>query len=393
MVYALLGGTLLSETVVPSLPQLSAQDRSTYERGRSMQRVVMAIQNPRVCAIVLLRQRCVGDFDRAFGDLRTGPLPKLREAMAAGDLRPVLSDVGDMNVVHVPDQEWVKNPREAWLLAAGETSVAVPAAIGNPLLQLVAGVNATDLAKHAGAAGPFDVLIPANDAKSIAQATPDPSTKAASNFEPIGLAFDRLMPYENALATNLEEAFPSSAFPYVTYPDGVVGDLRAGVAVAAVNEMLERPDMIFEPDVQSFIDGLFVHLGNAAGDGAREDLRTARQSLRPAEVAAGVASRSKSKDPNPYQSFLKAIFHVPHGRYVIMLYGMFAAQGAYNAVVIRDVRAAQMMQQQVATDPSYDTILPGLSEARQSLAHLHDDDWAAQSREFTAVVGTILGSQ
>jgi hypothetical protein len=108
---------------------LTPAERASYDKGRSMERVVLAIQQPSICAIVLLRARCVADFDRAFGPKPPDSLSTLRAAFASGDLRPVIDKVGEMNTAHVEPERWKSDPHDTWLYVAGTVSVAAPAKI------------------------------------------------------------------------------------------------------------------------------------------------------------------------------------------------------------------------------------------------------------------------
>ncbi|HUO68018.1 MAG TPA: hypothetical protein VMV37_10800 [Gammaproteobacteria bacterium] len=373
-----------------AITSLTPSERAAYDKGRSMERVVLAIQQPSVCAIVLLRARCVADFDRAFGPNPPEPLSALRAAFASGDLRPVIDKVGDINTAHVEPDRWKDDPHATWLYVAGTVSVAAPAAADDLMMQLVTSVDAADLAKHEKDAGPLESLLPAEDSKRIVRATPEPHPSGMPPVEQMGLPMDRIGPYEAALAANLETAFPSPAFPAVSYPAGVLGDLHAGVAVATMNELVDNPQLLVQPDAQEFLDQLFAYLKalGTSEDGTRLD--AARAGLRPAALAELVKQRHEGKKADPFAAIMGALFGLPKPRVQIILYGTFAAQGAYNAIVQRDAALAQGMQGQVAADPAYDALVPGLAAARSALGAVKSGDWPGLNAAHAQIVRLLM---
>ena len=372
---------------------LTPAERASFDKGRSMERVVLSIQQPSICAIVLLRARCAADFDRAFGPAPPDSLAALRAAFASGDLRPVIDKVGEINTAHVEPARWKDDPHATWLYVAGSVSVAAPAAAENTLLQVMTSIDATDLAKHEKDAGSLESLLPADDAKRIVDATPAPRPSGMPHTEEMGLPMDRIGPYEAALATNLESEFPSPAFPAVTYPSGVVGDLRAGVAVATMNELVDNPQILVQPDAQQFLDQLFAYLKTLGTSDDQAHLDAARAGLRPEAVAATAKQRLEKKKIDPFAPIMQALLALPRPRVLIILYGTFAAQGAYNAVVQRDAALAQLVQRQTAGDAAYDALVPGLANARSALGAVKSGDWSGLNAAHAEVVRVLMAPQ
>jgi hypothetical protein len=263
----------------------------------------------------------------------------------------------------------------------------------NLMMQLMTSVDAADLAKHEKDAGSLQSLLPADDTKRIVSATPEPLASGMPPVEQMGLPMDRIGPYEAALATNLETAFPSAAFPTVTYPAGVLGDLHAGVAVATMNELVDNPQVLVQPDAQQFLDQLFAYLKTLGTSDDKAQLDAARAGLRPAAVAEIAKQRLEKKKVDPFAPIMHALLGLPKPRVLIILYGTFAAQGAYNAVVQRDAALAQLVQRQVAGDPAYDGLVPGLANARSALGAVKGSDWSALNAAHAEVVRVLMAAQ
>ena len=389
---ALAAGILALGLLGAAAVSLTPAERASYDKGRSMERVVLAIQQPSICAIVLLRARCVADFDRAFGPNPPAQLSGLRGAFASGDLRPVIDKVGEMNTAHVEPDRWKSDPHNTWLYVAGTVSVAAPAAADNLIMQLMASIDAADLAKHERDAGSLESLLPPEDTKRIVSATPEPLASGMPQAEQLGLPMDRIGPYEAALAANLETAFPSPAFPAVSYPSGVLGDLHAGVAVATMNELLDNTQVLVQPDAQQFLDQLFAYLKSLGTNEDAAQFDSVRASLRPAALAAVAKRRLEKKDVDPYTPVMRALLLLPKPRVQGIIYGMFAAQGAYNAVVQRNTQLGQVMQQQVAGNAEYDVLVAGLAQARTVLRDVKSNDWAGLNAAHAEAVRVLMAA-
>ncbi len=177
-----------------------------------------------------------------------------------------------------------------------------------------------------------------------------------------------------------------SAIDYGTGPAAVA---RAGVAAAAVAELMDSPPLLAEPAGQRFTDAAFAELESLAPQAALRGRYVAfRRQLRPRD---GRFDRVRSLQT--FQSLTVDLLRVlaPPGDRLFVL-GTAAQQADYNARVLREAPTDRELRALIGSVGDGDGLFPDVATLRAKLAALPPEDWKESGALAHAIVVAILGS-
>jgi predicted secreted protein len=290
-------------TIAPTL-----QDRQAFESGARQQEAINIFSDPRGCGIVLMRRYCREALAALVGNLAA--VPGLEQFVATGNLDAYDKKWSDANAVGFTDAEWSGSPRKTWLRAAGAMYAAyyVPEWDAYSMMQVPVY---RQLVHFAGSATPYDTLLSATDLKA----------------GPNGIDVQGPARISKYFVPALGMVFVPEAEPAFILNPGPTLEAQLGVYASTAQEMFESPMVFLAPSSRAFLNELAIRLGDAklgqqflsASD--PEEWRAAISDFQNLESAAIKAQRDK--------------------RQAAFLFGMFAAQAAYNAAVLRERPAAE----------------------------------------------------
>ncbi len=351
-------------------------DRAAFSKGEAMQRAIDMLQDPRVCGIVLLRQRCTADI-AAMLSLSPAQSPSaallaIEHFASTGDSELYDSKWTDANYIAVPGALWNGDPRTAWLETAG---IIVEASYSQTpqITQLFSSPQYSALARYASEAEPYGVLIP----EALAARAKEPSPLSLTDTEALS----------NALLPALKALFPATAEPVVTSTSGIRGDMQLGVEVSAANEMFESPTLFLQPQSRAFLHDLCLRISSTQPDAdSAAQWRTLGQQF----LVAGTPTDWR----NAYQIYQGIRSNLASQRVgqskEAFLLGLFAAQTAYNAAILRDRSAEQDHLHLLSSITDLDAILPGLGAERAAVLAADARNWDAVNTAATRLTLWIM---
>jgi len=289
------------------------QDQQTFEGGVRQQEAINILSDPRGCGIVLMRRYCRDALTALVGNFAV--IPGLQQFVATGNLDDYDKKWSDANTVGFTDAAWSATPRETWLRAAGTMYAAyyTPDWDAYSMMQVLVY---RQLVHFAASAAPYDSLLSPADLKA-----------GASGVDVRGAA--RISKY---FVPALGIVFVPEAEPAFTLDPAPMLEAQLGVYASTAQEMFESPVVFLAPSSRAFLNKLAMRLGDARlgqqflSASNPEDWRAAIGDFQSLESAAVRALADKRKEA--------------------FLFGMCAAQAAYNAAVLREKTAAE---QQLAT--------------------------------------------
>jgi len=376
--------------------QPTSEQRAEYERGRAYQRIVILLQDPSVYFIAALRSR----FDDDLMAIESEPdLPSVsaakmkpafetvRASLRTGNPSSISPDLAGANYFE-PYLTGGSPPNAAnwWLVEAGMAEVDLRAAAGNQFLLTMAILHPTWLANHLNDGGDLVSLVPISDLAGKKLPALQSLQKLGQQSEEQTASLDEMTRYEGDLLQNLDNAFPESAYPAITYPPGLLGDARLGVAWATIGELAQQPRLLWQPESQEFIDDFFRQLGNILGDSqARSTLSQARTLL-----AVGSSPTEEAvKNLLGVEIATLLYSHLPKARTDVIFLGFDAAQAVWETNT-KDADEANFDRDWVSTNDSLDQFVPGLSNQRRELGEVKSGDWIGLIGKAQAVVNAIL---
>ena len=381
---------------------MTAGQRSAFERGRAYQRIVFVLQDPSVCFVAALRPRIEADLAEFEDEPETASAGAAKSTSAYDTLRSFLR-TGNENDLS-PDlagadyfepflaKDAPHSASRWWLVEAGMAETELRGSIGDPVRQMMAGMHAEWLGNHLGDSGQFSTIVPLSDLKgkklpaiqSIASIAA--SLSASPQPEAATADFNELTKYDVDLVRNLDKAFPEPAYPAISYPDGLLGDARLGVAWATIGELAQEPRFLWQPETQSFIDDFFRQLRQTLNDSKSD------QALTDARLVLSVGSIPQQQDVVDHlgPGIARLLYgHLPSARTDVIFLGFDAAQANWQ-VAARDSDEAKYDRDWVAGHASLDPFVPGLDKLRQGLGEVKPGDWPNLIDKAQGVVAAIL---
>jgi len=351
----------------------NADDRASFETGRTAGRGLLILRDPDVCGIALLRERCRADVD-AFLEGRTdedfkavpniGPHPAtgLRAFVTTGDRDAFDKALAWLNSRQSTAAMWAADARNAALFDAGIEDVMLPAGLGDDVMELLGAGSLIDLVAHAAKIPPGALPVKVPPAFADARSS---SPGAASM--PSGM-----MKFGRELVTALDAAMPVRALVTTTFADGPAGDAALGVASSTVAELIDSPAWLFQADSQRFIDDFATRVA------AIDPGRTAEISALRAAVRAKPGF-SHDRALRQYELLVGSFTGDDPARAKRFVLGAFAAQLVYNAAILRDQNVGAGMVRFIAAESALDESVPGFSAGRAGAANASNGaDWSAQ---------------
>lgn len=336
-------------TIVPS-----TEDRQSFETGALQQQAINFFADPRGCGIVLLRERCKAAFTALGGDLAKAN--GLEGFAATGNADALDKKWSDANVVAFINAPWKDATRETWLRAAGAMYEAyyVPDWEGYLIEQIPVY---RDLVRYASGASPYDTLLAAKDL----QAGPD-----AVDIAGVTRIAQYFVPAIGAL-------FPAPAEPHLDVAAGSIADAQLGVYCSTAQEMFESPVLFLAPSSRAFLEELATRLGDAT---------LGRQF-----VSASDPDQWKAAFAAYQAAEVATIKSLPGKRKASFVFGMMAAQAAYNGAVLRE-KAAE--EQHNAVLQNFAAAVPARVSAKVTHVVAAGSDWHALNRAATDLTLEIM---
>lgn len=168
-----------------------------------------------------------------------------------------------------------------------------------------------------------------------------------------------------------------------------LGDVRLGVALAAVTELVDAPELLARPSSQNFIDGTFARLSDMASDPlVRGEVSRTREDLRAQTGAAFDRTLADRELAELTRSLLRVL---PSPRNRLCTVGLLAEVTAYNARVLRSPSVDAEVRRALGKADVADTLVSGLSALRARVAAEPAGRWTEIARASGSAVAAILG--
>jgi hypothetical protein len=168
-----------------------------------------------------------------------------------------------------------------------------------------------------------------------------------------------------------------------------LGDVRLGVALAAVTELVDAPELLARPSSQGFVDDTFARLTDLASDPlVRGEVSRTREDLRAQTGAAFDRTLADRELAELTRSLLHAL---PAPRNRLCSVGILAEVAAYNARVLRSPSVDAEIRHALGKADVADTLVSSLSALRERVAAEPAGRWVEIARASGAVVAAILG--
>jgi hypothetical protein len=318
---------------------LTPQDRQTFESGVRQQEAINIFSDPRGCGIVLMRRYCRDALTALVGNLDA--VPGLEQFVATGNVDAYDKKWSDANPVGFTDATWSANPRETWLRAAGAMYAAfyTPDWDAYSMMQILVY---RQLLHFSASAVPYDSLLSSADL-----------TAGASGVDVQGPA--RISKY---FVPALGLVFVPEPKPAFVLVPGPTLEAQLGVYASTAQEMFESPVLFLAPSSRAFLNELAIRLGDA---------KLGQQFLSASNVEEWRAAISGFQ--NLEGAALRAL---PDKRQEAFLFGMSAAQAAYNAAVLREKTATE---QQLAALAHTSAALPSRVASKLEAVLAARGDW------------------
>ena len=337
-------------------------DRAAFARGILSQRAINIFQDPRACGIVLLRATCAAALP-----------PQLASFARTGDRDLIDPKWAEANAVLPPDPaRWKADPRDLWLELAGtvyqESYWPERERVLGDLFMIPA---LRGLATHAVDAGPFQALVPVQ-----LQGHGDTlMVPAAATFF-------------KGLVSDLGLLFPIAADPNVHSGDGLRGDMLRGVYLSTGGEMFESPLLFLSPQSRAFFRDVCNALAENSTD--PEGATKARQLGERFLVASGPTEWANLQKQWEESLIVWTVRPFPQPRRDAVLYGIFSAQIAYNAAILRDPKVPVSGQFNALRNfDGADAGFPNLTLLRERILATPSGDWKALNDNATALTLAI----
>ncbi len=169
-----------------------------------------------------------------------------------------------------------------------------------------------------------------------------------------------------------------------------LGDVRLGVALAVMSELVDAPALLVRPSSQSFVDDAFARILASTNDAVVRARSTAyRDDLRTQDGATLDRARADADLTALTRDVLHAL---PAPRDRLCVVGILAESIAYNARVLRSPTVDADLRKTLGAASIADTLFPGLAEMRSDLAVLHRGRWSEIASVATKIVTAIAGN-
>jgi hypothetical protein len=338
-----------SPTITPT-----TEDRQAFELGVRQQQAIDIFWDPRGCGVVLMRPYCKNALVALIGNLSV--VPGLAQFADTGNSDFYDKKWTDANTIGFTDDQWKTNPRATWLRAAGAMYAAsfVPNWDQYSMMQIL---TYRDLVLYAGSASPYGSLLSDQDVKAGGS----------------GVSVDGPSRISKYFAPALGAIFTPEAEPALNVSSGISGDAQLGVYFSTALEMFESPMLFLSPQARAFLNELSARLGDAAlgqqfvTASTPDAWRTALQNF---QALAGTKLRSLTENK-------KAAF----------LFGLTAAQAAYNAAILRDKTARD---QQIAVLQHTSAAMPASVSAKLPAVLAAKADWHSLNAAATVLTTALM---
>lgn len=332
----------------------TTEDRQAFELGVRQQQAINIFWDPRGCGIVLIRPYCKGALVALIGNLSA--VPGLAQFADTGNSDFYDKKWTDANAIGFADDQWKTNPRATWLRAAGAMYAAsfVPNWDQYSMMEVL---TYRDLVLYAGSASPYGSLLSNQDVKGGGS----------------GVSIDGPSRIAKYLAPALGAIFTPEAEPALKVSAGINGDAQLGVYYSTALEMFESPMLFLSPQARAFLNELSARLGDATlgrqfvAASTPDEWRTALQNF---QALAG--TRVKLFTDNKRAAFL---------------FGMTAAQAAYNAAILREKTARD---QQITVLQNTAAVVPASVSAKLPATIAAKADWHALNAAATALTMAVM---
>jgi hypothetical protein len=168
-----------------------------------------------------------------------------------------------------------------------------------------------------------------------------------------------------------------------------LGDVRLGVAIATVAQLVDAPALLARSSSQSFVDDAFARLAAATDDArVRADVTRDRDDLR----TDGAATFDRARADRDLVALVHDVLHAfafPRDR--LFDVGLLSQQSAYNARVLRSPSTDGEVRHALGAIDVADTLVVGLKALRQRLASVPAGHWSDIATQSGAIVAAILG--
>jgi hypothetical protein len=389
-----------------SPPVPTADERTLFEEGRSVERIMLALAPPQIFSIALLRDRALTDLTAAERLLAAGPDAKkfsqlaaefetLRPFIARGDDSGVSSDLGGGAFFEPYMSKAPPEPEKWWLVEAGMASVDAEAARLDRMSELVNMIHPLWLIRNASYAGRFASLMPKESSAILSAAQPQTLSQVLASPSPGAKAPQRatlseMNAYVAELSKNLASAFPEGAFPKINFGSGEVSEARRGVAMQTATEILQAPALLGQVESQSFVDSVFASFEGSTTDRVVLDaLADGRAQFDAAGSSDEYSADERSKKLNSDLGVYFASISKP--RDICFALGSAAAYLYYNASKDRDPVSDASFRNAIGSISELDASIPGLAPARAAVAAAKPGDWLDIRAKNLALIDLIVG--
>ncbi len=196
-----------------------------------------------------------------------------------------------------------------------------------------------------------------------------------------------------ALAFVMTTSFAAPISAQVVTPLGFdaasIGDVRLGVALATISELVDTPALLARPSSQSFVDDTFARIVASTNDAVvRARFGTYREDLR----ARDGAPFDRTRADGDLAAYTRDVLHAlgsPRDR--LCAVGLLAESIAYNARVLRSPSVDVDLRKALANAKIADTLFSGLSEQRAELAAMRPGRWVTIVEGARKIVTEIVG--
>jgi hypothetical protein len=372
LVWAMLAAAVPSPAPAATLAPPTDAERAAYDRGRSYERVVLANVYRSWYGIAVLHARFSADIDvlESGEDFPVTPdevrvaYEPMRAYLENGDASKLPKEFAGWNALEPYSSAAKPTSASAWFVVAGMADVAIRAADDELALQMMAVDHPKWLADNAALGGAFASEL---------------GTPGTVDSE------DHIFSTEHSIETNFEAMFPARAFVSPAYPPGLAGDAQIGVAMSTINELLDSPALLAQPESQAFVDAAIARMKSMATSSAvRDELAGYRGAL--------VVDSSFDHDA-AYADGMSAdgdlLRSLPTDRRDCVFFGTFAAQIPYDAVAFRDPNAAAQQLGALKNFDDFDATDPKAAQLRAQLSGVAPTDWTDELRLGRALVDEI----
>ncbi len=371
--------------------QPTSADRAALSAGEAMQQGINVLQNPRTCAIVLLRGVCRNAFValESLSSARASQQPlssPFTEFASHGDIDLFDQKWSDANAVVVPEDAWKRDGRGTWL----ETAAVILESSYNPqreLLRLMAMPMYEELALHASSAGPYGSLIPSAVQKR-AHLQPSAATPGGLKANSLGISMADGDALDATLLPALKQLFPAEAQPVVSVGQGLQGDMQMGAYVATANEMFESPVLFLEPQSRTFLHDACMALARLQpGAAAANRVRILGQRF--LSLDSPDAWKAAYAD---WQALATSIMQgLPSPRKDAFAFGLMSAQLAYNAAFLREKPALADQLGFLAGEASLSKQVPAVGPPLTALLGADKTNWHELNLRGSNLTMSIIG--